>query len=99
MQSDPDGALWIGTEAGAARLIAGRFEVISEIGGNAITAIITPERGRVLMATEQGKIFDCRIKDDGSRQTTPLLTQPLESADKEHPGPLVLTSLLKTTNS
>jgi signal transduction histidine kinase len=74
--------------------MAGRFEVISEIGGNAITAIITPERGRALMATEQGNVLECRIEPDGSRHTQALLTQPLESADREHPGPLPLTSLL-----
>src|ERR1700730_740191 len=90
LQSDQDGALWIGTEAGATRLVDGRFEAISEIGGNAIAAIITPERGRVLMATEQGNVFECRIEPDGSRHTQALLTQPLESADRERPGPLPL---------
>ena len=98
LQSDQDGALWIGTETGAARMVGGRFDVISEIGGNAITAIITPERGRVLMATEQGNVFECRIEPDGSRHTQPLLTQSLESADREHPGPLPLTSLLIVNN-
>ena len=98
LQSDQDRALWIGTETGAARMVDGRFDVISEIGGNAITAIITPERGRVLMATEQGNVFECRIEPDGSRHTQPLLTQSLESADREHPGPLALTSLLMFNN-
>jgi signal transduction histidine kinase len=94
LQSDQDGALWIGTETGAARMLAGRFEVISEIGNNSIAAIITPEPGRVLMATEQGNVFECRIEADGSRHTQALLTQALESSDREHPGPLPLTSLL-----
>ena len=98
LQSDQDGALWIGTETGAARMVGGRFDVISEIGGNAIAAIITPERGRVLMATERGNVFECRIDPDGSRHTQPLLTQSLESADREHPGPLALTSLLILNN-
>ncbi len=98
LQTDPDGALWIGTEAGAARLVDGRFEVITEIAGNAITAIITPDRGRVLMATEQGNIFECKTEPDGSRHTQALLTQPLQSADREHPGPLVLTSLAIANN-
>jgi signal transduction histidine kinase len=94
LQSDQDGALWIGTEKGAARMLYGRFEVISEVGNSAITTIITPERGRVLMATEQGNVFECRVEPDGSRHTQALLTQALESADREHPGPLPLTSLL-----
>jgi len=99
LQSDQDGALWIGTETGAARMVAGRFEVITEMGGNSITAIITPERGRVLMATEQGNVFECRIDSDGSRHTQPLLTQSLQSSDREHPGPLPLTSLLIVNNN
>jgi signal transduction histidine kinase len=99
LQSDQDGALWIGTETGAARFVGGRFEVISEMGGNSITAIITPERGRVLMATEQGNVLECRIGADGLRHTQTLLTQSLESADREHPGPLSLTSLLIFRNN
>ena len=98
LQSDQEGALWIGTETGAARMVGGRFEVITELGGNAITAIMTPERGRALLATEQGNVFECRIESDGSRHTQPLLTQALENADREHPGPLPLTSLLTVNN-
>jgi signal transduction histidine kinase/ligand-binding sensor domain-containing protein len=98
LQTDQDGALWIGTETGAARMLYGRFDVISEIGGNAINSIITPERGRVLMATEKGNVFECSIEPDGSRHTQALLTQSLESADREHPGPLPLTSLLLVNN-
>jgi len=94
LQSDSDGALWIGTETGAARLIDGRFEVITEINGHPISAIITPERGHALLASEQGNIFDCRIQPDGSRRTEPLLTQQLQSADRDSPGPLLITSLM-----
>ena len=94
LQSDADGALWIGTETGAARLVDGRFEVITEINGHPISAIITPERGRALLASEQGNIFDCRIQPDGSRRTEPLLTQQLQSADRDAPGPLLITSLM-----
>jgi signal transduction histidine kinase len=98
LQTDQDGALWIGTETGAARMMYGRFDVISEIGSDPINAIITPERGRVLLATEKGNVFECRIGPDGSRHTQALLTQSLESADREHPGPLPLTSLLMVNN-
>lgn len=94
LESDQAGALWIGTETGAARMLWGRFEVIRETAGQAVTAIIAPEPGRVLMTTEQGNIFESRIEADGSVQTKSLLTQPLQSADREHVGPLVLTSLV-----
>ena len=93
LQSDQAGALWVGTETGAARMLWGRFDVIRETAGQAVTTIIAPERGRVLLATEQGNIFESRTEVDGSIQTKSLLTQPLESADRDHPGPLVITSL------
>ncbi len=93
LQSDQAGALWIGTETGAARMLWGRFDVIEETAGQSVTAIIAPERDRVLMTTAQGNVFECRIQRDGSLQTRPLLTQPLQSAEREHVGPLALTSL------
>jgi signal transduction histidine kinase/ligand-binding sensor domain-containing protein len=98
LQSDQSGALWIGTDAGAARLIDGRFEVITELSGKSITNILAPDANRVLLTTEQGNIFECRVETDGSRHTTPLLTQPLESADREHPGPLTFTSVTISNN-
>ncbi len=94
LHTDADGVLWVGTETGAARLIDGRFEAITEIGGHPISAILTLERGHALLASEQGNIFECRINPDGSRRTEPLLTQQLQSADRDNPGPLLLTSLL-----
>lgn len=99
LQSDPDGALWVGTESGAARLVDGHFEVITEIAGHAVTAIITPERGRALLATEQGNVFECRLQQDGSRRTEALLTQQLQSADRDNPGPLIITSLMLVNNT
>jgi signal transduction histidine kinase len=93
LQSDQAGALWIGTETGAARMFWGRFDVIRETAGQAVSAIISPEPGRVLMTTEQGNVFECRTDSNGSVQTKSLLTQPLQSADREHVGPLALTSL------
>jgi len=99
LQSDADGAVWIGTETGAARLVEGRFEAITEINGHSITAIVSTERGRALLASEQGNIFDCRIQPDGTRRTEPLLTQQLQSADRENPGPLPLTSLMMVNHT
>jgi len=51
-----------------------------------------------LLGTEQGNIFESLTEGDGSIQTKSLLTQPLESADREHPGPLVITSLAVVNN-
>ena len=93
LQSDQQGGLWVGTETGAARMLWGRFDLISETVGQAVSAIIAPEPGRVILATEQGNIYESSVGPDGAIKSKPLLTQPLESADREHPGPLVLTSL------
>jgi signal transduction histidine kinase len=98
LQSDDIGALWVGTETGAARMMWGRFDVVKETEGQAVDAIIAPEHGRVVMATEQGNIYESRTEPDASFQTKSLLTQPLQSADREHVGPLVLTSLVIMDN-
>jgi len=110
LKADQSGALWIGTENGAARLLNDKFETIKETAGKIITAIITPERDHAIMASENGQIFDCRVTQpaasrlavtDDERNPPPTLTvraipeRPLQSADKDQPGPLKLTSLAK----
>ncbi|HYN24113.1 MAG TPA: two-component regulator propeller domain-containing protein [Pyrinomonadaceae bacterium] len=93
LKTDEDGALWIGTESGAVHMRDGSFEVLRETAGKVITAIIAPERNRVVMATEQGMVFECRKKEDDTLDVHQLLEQPLESADRDRPGPLPFTSL------
>ncbi|HLN99433.1 MAG TPA: two-component regulator propeller domain-containing protein [Pyrinomonadaceae bacterium] len=98
LQSDQTGAIWVGTQTGAARMFWGHFDVVTETLGQTVTTIIAPDPGRVLLATEQGNIYETRTAADGSIQTKSLLTQPLESADREHPGSLVITSLAVINN-
>src|SRR5689334_4274674 len=101
LKADESGALWIGTENGAAHLMNDTFETIKETAGKVITAIITPERNHAIMASENGQIFDCRIKQpaasrlavtDAELNPRPTLTvraipdRPLQSADKDAPG-------------
>jgi signal transduction histidine kinase/ligand-binding sensor domain-containing protein len=107
LKTDESGALWIGTDNGAARMWNGRFNLVPETAGMTINAIISPERDRAIMATDSGQIFDCQVKatatasriDPGegtpglSFIVQPLFNQPLQSADKDHPGPLKITSL------
>ena len=108
LQTDELGALWIGTDNGATRLWNGRFDPIKETVGKVITAIITPQKDRAIMASEEGQIFDCQVKiaessgaENTSRDENPSVTfnvraipeQPLPSADKDHPGTLKITSL------
>jgi len=106
LRTEESGALWIGTDNGAARLANGKFNVVPETNGMTINAIISPARDHVFLATDSGQIFDCQVKEKppstvvGPESTTdlsfvvrPLFNQPLQSADKDHPGPLRITSL------
>src|SRR6267143_5474518 len=101
LKADESGALWIGTDNGAARLWNGKFDPIKETAGKVITSIITPQKDRAIMSSENGQIFDCQVKlegpsplslSDAERRQVVTFTirtipdQPLPSADKDHPG-------------
>ncbi|MBD0326341.1 MAG: hypothetical protein ICV68_07915, partial [Pyrinomonadaceae bacterium] len=94
LRLDADGALWVGTETGATRLVNGEFRPVLETAGQAITAIITPGRGRAVLASEQGLIFDCYvIENKGMLSVRAIPERPLSSAVADKPGRLNLTSL------
>ncbi len=106
LKTDPSGALWIGTDNGAARMSNGTFDEVKETKGVSINAIISPAADHVIMATDSGQIFDCQVKQnqtspvregEGSAHldllVRPLLNQPLQSADRDQPGPLKFTAL------
>ena len=104
LQTDHDGAMWVGTEAGAARFHNGSFVKVNETSGQTISSIVTPQQGLALMTTEQGRLFETRVKTVATTEneervtrtvleTRELLNQPLQSADRDRPGPLPITSL------
>jgi signal transduction histidine kinase len=93
LKVDDDGALWIGSENGAARFANAKFSLIKETEGKVVTAIISPQKGRAIMATENGLIFDCQAKPDGSVAVRSIPEQPLQSTDKDHSGLLKITGL------
>jgi signal transduction histidine kinase/ligand-binding sensor domain-containing protein len=108
LKVDEYGGLWVGTDNGAARSGFGKFDFIKETQGKVVTAIILPERDRAILASESGQIFDChyelqpqlRPEAPPSEQNaaanfvvTAIPREPLQSADKDAPGPLKLTSL------
>jgi signal transduction histidine kinase/sugar lactone lactonase YvrE len=101
LKLDSDGVLWVGTDSGAARLVAGEFKPIAETEGKAVTAIILPERGRAVMVSEQGTVFDCLTKTDGSLavQTIEPRDSALLNVDSGGRAPLQLTSLALIDNS
>lgn len=92
LRTDEDGVLWIGTDGGASRLVNGQLQSIAEVRGQSISAIHLPERGKALLASEQGNVFECS-GGAGSLSVRPLLATALQSADRERPGPLALTSV------
>ena len=95
LHTDKNGTLWVGTEAGAARLNAGAsgFVNINETAGQAITAIITNQSGAAVMTSDQGRIYESTAGN-----TRELLNQPLESADRDRPGKLTITSVATANN-
>src|SRR6185503_9820137 len=64
LTTDQSGALWIGTDNGAARMSNGRFDEVKETKGLSINAIISPAADRVIMASDNGQVFDCQVKQN-----------------------------------
>ena len=89
LQTDAHGALWVGTDDGAARMFEGQWQELKETADNGISAILI-QKDRALLASEQGTVFAC---DLNSLSTTRLLSEQLQSSDREQPGPLIITSL------
>ncbi|HYO92714.1 MAG TPA: two-component regulator propeller domain-containing protein, partial [Pyrinomonadaceae bacterium] len=87
------GTLWVGTEEGAAIFTGASLRLIKETEGKSVTAIISPQPGRTVMATSEGIIFDCRTANDGSLTVKTMPNEPLQSADENRRGALELTSL------
>jgi ligand-binding sensor domain-containing protein/signal transduction histidine kinase len=96
LKVDADGVLWVGTSGGAARLFRGEFQTIAGTEGKPVTAIVTPERGRTLLAVEQGLIFECKDNSDGTLAVRSSTIQPPPGVDR--PASLRLTSLASLSN-
>ena len=62
LQTDKDGALWIGTEAGAVRYHTGEFLPVKETSDQPVSAITTDGTGLMFMATEQGRVYESRAR-------------------------------------
>ena len=93
LKLDMDGALWVGTEVGAAQLVNEEVHLIKETTGHAITAIIMPERGRTVLASSQGVIFDFQGNTDNPLILRASSYQPSPGKDVDGQQTLPLTSL------
>ena len=95
LKIDRDGVLWMGTDQGAARIVNGQIKRIAETQQSGVTAIITSNNGEAMMTTDQGEIFACVPKPDGSlsvQRVSPDDHQLLTIESRGH-KPLRLTSL------
>ena len=104
------GALWVGTEDGAAVLRAGAWRAVEATKGRAVTSILIEGGGRALLATTAGQLFECASEAAGvagefgggvpggaevSVRARAFPAQPLRSADADNPGALQMTSLAR----
>ena len=62
LQTDKDGAMWIGTDGGALRYKTGEFVKVNETSGQPITAILTDPAGSAFMTSEQGRVYESRAR-------------------------------------
>lgn len=60
------GTLWIGTESGATRFYDGAFYPIQETEDYPIVAITEDSSGKLILATESGRLFECKENEDKS---------------------------------
>jgi signal transduction histidine kinase/ligand-binding sensor domain-containing protein len=93
LRFDEAGTLWVGTDGGAfVRRGEGRFELLAGTEGKAVRAVSNTERGRVLLATADGDVLECR-KAEGDSFAVRTLAGRL-TADAGKTQPLELTSIL-----
>jgi signal transduction histidine kinase/ligand-binding sensor domain-containing protein len=73
-----DGTLWIGTDSGATRFIDGTFYPIKETEDFVVVAITENAKGTIILATQSGRIFECRKNADRSLSVDINFPQSLE---------------------
>src|SRR5262245_47454 len=98
LKLDHHGRLWIGTDAGAARLRGNRPEVLPETRGHAVNGIASSSRGEVTVVTGGGEIFRYREQAEGgdrSASSSANLSTSNMAVEKLDPG---ANPLLKSSN-
>jgi signal transduction histidine kinase/ligand-binding sensor domain-containing protein len=104
---DADGALWIGTDIGAAHLVIDPNDnanlkaatAVDETKGKTITSIVAAGRGRVLLTSADGIVFDCSTEPNEKFKVVSYPATPLTSAETNKQSALALTSLIVEKNA
>jgi signal transduction histidine kinase/ligand-binding sensor domain-containing protein len=81
------GEMWIGTDTGAARFENGKFHLIEETRGKAITTIL-PGETTILISSDA--VFAASRNPNNSLETVNLINRPLEFSAAERIGENVL---------
>ncbi len=83
LKTDRSGTLWVGTDAGAARLISGQIYPIEETRGKSIVAVTEADNGRIVLACDDGQIFEFFQDAENKNTVRTVLPQPLFSGSDE----------------
>jgi signal transduction histidine kinase/ligand-binding sensor domain-containing protein len=96
---DAAGTLWVAADGGAYVRAAGAqsFRQVAETRGKSVLAVAASASGRVLLATADGLIFECRQGDDGSLAVRQVGEQLTVAGGKTQPIELTSLALLDET--
>ena len=92
LKVDKKGTIWIGTDAGAARFSNGQFYPIEETFGKSIVAIIETADGKIVLASDDGQIFQLFQNTENVFIVQTVLPQPLFSGNEEKSSKLTSLS-------
>ena len=92
LKEDGAGALWVGTDGGAfVREGEGSFRPVAETKGKQVTAVLLRGERRAVLATGDGLVFECRLREGGATEARQLGERLTVASGKTEP--LALTSL------
>ena len=92
LKVDKKGTLWIGTDAGAARFSNGQFYPIEETLGKSIVAVGETETGKIILADDNGQIFQLSQNAENIFVVQTILPQPLFGGNDEKTSKLTSLS-------
>jgi ligand-binding sensor domain-containing protein/signal transduction histidine kinase len=95
---DQDGALWVASDTGAGRLLGEKFQLVPETNGHPISAVLNPARGREVLVSEDGLVFQCAVSAIGPASVSVLGPKEtrLLTVEPNRAAPLSLNCVVAT---